>query len=114
MAYRDNSFGLRVAIFRTARKMSQEKLAEEAGTSRNTVQSIESGSVPKIDTALALAKALGVSPNELCGCREDPLGGMDPEAVLILKRILTKLHTLDEVQKQRDLVHAFENILALL
>ena len=111
---RDNSFGLRVAIIRTAKKMSQEKLAEKAGTSRNTVQSIENGSIPRIDTALSLAVALGVSPNELFGFQEDLLGGMDPETVFVMKKILKKLRAIDEIQKQRDLVHAFENILALL
>ena len=111
---RDNSFGLRVAIIRTAKKMSQEKLAEKAGTSRNTVQSIENGSIPRIDTALPFAVALGVSPNELFGFQEDLLGGMDPEAALVMKKILKKLRAIDEIQKQRDLVHAFESVLTLV
>lgn len=55
---------------RKARKkkgLSQDKLAREAGVAYNTVVKIESGENknPTIETLLSIAKALGVSVDEL-------------------------------------------------
>ena len=48
---------------------SQEKLAREAGISYNTLIKIERGGIknPKLETLIKLAKALGVSIDELIG-----------------------------------------------
>jgi len=48
---------------------SQEKLAREASISYNTLIKIERGGIknPKLETLIKLAKALGVSIDELIG-----------------------------------------------
>jgi len=49
--------------FRTEKGWSQEKLAREAGISYQTLIKIERGNIknPKIETLVKLAKALGLS-----------------------------------------------------
>ncbi|MDD5773240.1 MAG: helix-turn-helix transcriptional regulator [bacterium] len=46
---------------------SQEKLAVESGISYNTIIKIERGGIknPRIDTVIKIAKALGISIDEL-------------------------------------------------
>ncbi len=48
---------------------SQEKLAQEAGISYNTLIKIERSGIknPKIETVIKLAKALGVKTDDLLG-----------------------------------------------
>jgi len=55
--------------FRKQKGWSQEKLAQEAGISYNTLIKIERGGIenPKIETVIKLAKALSVSIDELVG-----------------------------------------------
>ena len=50
---------------------SQQKLAEKAGVSYNTITKIEQGAAtqPTIQTMIKLADALGVSLDELAGRR---------------------------------------------
>ncbi|MBA7646660.1 hypothetical protein ES703_54426 [subsurface metagenome] len=54
---------------RKKKEWSQEKLAREAGISYNTLIKIERGGIknPRLDTLIKLAKALGVSVDELIG-----------------------------------------------
>ena len=54
---------------RKNRGWSQEKLAQEAGISYNTLIKIERNGIenPKIETVIKLAEALGVSLDELVG-----------------------------------------------
>jgi len=54
---------------REAQGWSREKLAAESGVSYNTIVKIEYGGIenPKIETVIKLAKALGVSLDEIVG-----------------------------------------------
>lgn len=60
-------FAKRIRILRNKRGFSQEKLARLAGISYNTIVKIESGESkhPTIQTMAGIAKALGVSLDEL-------------------------------------------------
>jgi putative molybdopterin biosynthesis protein len=60
-------------LARQARGFSQQQLAAMAGVSRQAVSAVESGhSDPSLRVALALARALGVSVEELFGPGEPP------------------------------------------
>lgn len=52
----------RLEEHRKRRKMSQERLAELAGVTRQTIANLEGGSVPSYPTAVAIARALKVKP----------------------------------------------------
>jgi len=56
-----------LAKIRKQKGWSQEKLAQEAGISYNTLIKIERGGIknPKIETVIKLAQALSVSVDEL-------------------------------------------------
>ena len=55
-------FGLKVKTLREHRKLSQSKLAELIDISDNTLSNIETGRYyPRIDTLVAMSKALNVS-----------------------------------------------------
>ncbi|MBR2526223.1 helix-turn-helix transcriptional regulator [bacterium] len=59
-------FGWKVKIERTKQKISQEKLAEMSGLNKNSLGLIERGvTVPSIETANDIAKALGIRLPEL-------------------------------------------------
>ena len=53
--------------YRTKKGWSQERLAREAGISYNTLIKIERGGIknPKIETIIKLAKALGITLDDL-------------------------------------------------
>ena len=53
--------------YRKAKKLSQDKLSKLADISQATIIKIESGGIqsPTIDTVQKIAKALGVSVNDL-------------------------------------------------
>lgn len=60
------TFGGNLRRARKRADLSSEALAQKAGLHRNTVPLIESGqSEPRLDTILALAKALDIDPCEL-------------------------------------------------
>jgi putative molybdopterin biosynthesis protein len=60
--------GMRLRLARQARGFSQQQLAGTAGVSRQAVSAVESGlSDPSLRVALALAKALGLTVEELFG-----------------------------------------------
>ena len=58
-----------LAKIRKQKGWSQEKLAQEAGISYNTLIKIERGGIanPKIETVIKLAEALNISVDELAG-----------------------------------------------
>lgn len=60
----------KVKAFRLARAWSQEQLAEMAALSVRTVQRIENGDQPSLETLSALAAVFGVSVTELSGQEE--------------------------------------------
>ncbi|MFG3509520.1 helix-turn-helix transcriptional regulator [Streptomyces sp. NPDC047821] len=58
--------GRRVQAARMDADLTQEKLAEQTGVSRTTVQSIEAGrNDPKMSHLLLIARAVGVSIHDL-------------------------------------------------
>ena len=60
--------GARLRLARQARGFSQQQLAAMAGVSRQAVSAVESGqSDPSLRAALGLARALGVTVEELFG-----------------------------------------------
>jgi transcriptional regulator with XRE-family HTH domain len=60
------SISEKIKYFRTAHKMSREKLSELSGISLSTIRKYESGErKPKADQLLKLADALGISINTL-------------------------------------------------
>ncbi len=60
--------GMRLRLARQARGFSQQQLAGMAGVSRQAVSAVESGlSDPSLRVALALARALGLSVEEMFG-----------------------------------------------
>lgn len=62
------SLGERIAQIRDLKGWSQERLADESGIPRRTVQNIEYGAVsPRVDTLLAIASALDTSLDALTG-----------------------------------------------
>ncbi len=64
----DDSGGMRLRLARQARGFSQQQLAGMAGVSRQAVSGVESGlSDPSLRVALALARALGLTVEELFG-----------------------------------------------
>jgi transcriptional regulator with XRE-family HTH domain len=68
-------FGRQVARLRTEKEWSQSELADRASTTGATISNIETGKhVPKIDVAARLARALGVSLDELVGSRASRRG----------------------------------------
>jgi len=58
-----------LAKIRKQKNWSQEKLAQEAGISYNTLIKIERGGIknPKIETVLKLSKALNTTVDDLIG-----------------------------------------------
>src|SRR5271163_1824853 len=60
--------GARLRLARQARGLSQQQLAGVAGVTRQAVSAVESGhSDPSLRVALALARALGMTVEELFG-----------------------------------------------
>jgi len=85
--------GVRLRVARQARGFSQQQLAGMAGVSRQAVSAVESGhSDPSLRVALALARALGLTVEEVFGPGSPPgeveaqpvapLGGCGARAVL--------------------------------
>lgn len=56
---------MRLKKLRLTKGLSQEKLSEISGVSVRTIQRIEKGNVPSLESAKSLAQALNVSPSVL-------------------------------------------------
>src|SRR5580700_2681173 len=69
-----DSSGVGLRLARQARGFSQQQLAGMAGVSRQAVSAVESGlSDPSLRVALALARALGMTVEDLFGPGSPPL-----------------------------------------
>lgn len=67
--------GARIKLHRQRLGLSQADLAERAGVSRQLVGALEAGRhLPRVDSALGLANALGVDVGELFGSEGHPIG----------------------------------------
>lgn len=62
-------FGARLKQYRQEKRLTQQELADILGVSNKSVSRWESGGYPDIATLPPLAKALGVSVDDLLGCR---------------------------------------------
>ena len=63
----------KILYYRKAAKLSQEELAAQVGVSRQAVSKWELGdATPEVDKLLALARAFGVTTDELLGEEEPP------------------------------------------
>ena len=62
-------FGARLKQLRQEKRLTQQELADQLGVSNKSVSRWESGGYPDIATLAPLAKALGVSVDELLGCQ---------------------------------------------
>lgn len=61
-----DQFGGRVRAVRTERQLTQEQLAEASGLHRTEISLLERGKrTPILDTIVAVANGLGVTPSEL-------------------------------------------------
>lgn len=79
--------GNRIRDRRQEIKMSQEKVAEQAGISTNTVSRIEGGqSAMSIDIFIRIVQVLGVDANELLGV-DSPVEGESGQYRKIFCRI---------------------------
>jgi transcriptional regulator with XRE-family HTH domain len=59
-------FGENLARIRWGRRISQQRLAQAAGLSRDTIGKLESGKrLPGLDTVLVICQVLEIDPNEL-------------------------------------------------
>ncbi len=62
----NEKIGIKIRLYRTKKKLSQEKFGELADLSKNSISSIERGeSSPTIDTLDRIAKALDIELKEL-------------------------------------------------
>jgi ribosome-binding protein aMBF1 (putative translation factor) len=60
------AFGERLAQLRTDQELAQEELADRAEVHRTAIANLERGTnIPRLDTVLKLASALGVAPCQL-------------------------------------------------
>jgi DNA-binding XRE family transcriptional regulator len=80
--------GTRLRAARASVGMSQSDLASRAGVSRQLVGAVEAGRhLPRVDSALALADALGVTVDWLFGTASVPIdivsGGTPPEGAMV-------------------------------
>ena len=58
-----------VKVWRERRWLTQGELAEKSGVARSTIARAELGGAVSIRNVRALAEALGVTPDDLCGDR---------------------------------------------
>ena len=78
--------GIRLRLARQARGFSQQQLARMAGVSRQAVSAVEAGlSDPSLRVALALARALGLTVEEMFGART-PAPQVDAQPLLAARR----------------------------
>ena len=65
--------GDRIRLVRTSRNLSQEKLAEAANLTRESINRIENGSMKaKLDTIAVIANILNIPIDYLIGKNDDP------------------------------------------
>jgi len=83
-----STFGLQIKTLREKARISQNQLARRSGISQSAISSIESTTKsPSIDTALAIAKALGTTLPAILANEETPTAngdGLDEQLVNLL------------------------------
>ena len=72
--------GDRIRLVRTSRNLSQEKLAEAANLTRESINRIENGSMKaKLDTIAVIANILNIPIDYLIGKNDDPSADTESE-----------------------------------
>ena len=75
------TIGARLKVARTAKGLTQEKLAESIGKTEETVSNIERGkSLPSIETMLDICMALGLELGDLFAQAARPVSGVRAQA----------------------------------
>lgn len=92
---KDSQLAINLAKLRKDRKLTQSKLAELAGVTTDTIQSIEYEKTtdPSVKTLIGLATALEVSVDMLVGHPSD-----ERERSELIIRIIAALPSLDEAK----------------
>ena len=74
------TLGEKINFYRKTRRLSQEELAERVGVSRQAVSTWENGdATPEVEKLLALARAFGVTTDELLSPEEPEDASGDAE-----------------------------------
>lgn len=106
---KDLALGRRIAALRRERGTTQAELAEALGTTQGIVSDYECGKLrPHPDMIVRLAKALGVSADEVLGMKPSR-----PNGVAVSRRVLRRLQAIDQLPK-RDQDALFRTIDAFL
>lgn len=85
--------GDRIRLVRTSRDLSQEKLAEAANLTRESINRIEKGSLKaKLDTIAVIADILNIPIDYLIGNEKDPAADSEAE----IRRLLLDCNRLEK------------------
>ena len=91
--------GIRLAKFRKTAGISQQELAEWIGVAQPVISRYEKGQRKLYDDMLAeLAKALGVTPNDILGIA--PSKCVDTDASSLSKRMITRLKKIETLPRR--------------
>lgn len=104
--YSAKTFADRLLLERRNMKWDQADLAERSGISRGYISEIERGIKKNVgvEIVVALAEALGVSPQYLMGLSESPLGESDAR---VLREMAREYVTVDvDSDEERRLVRS--------
>ena len=102
------TIGERIGVLRRAAGLSQERLAEQLGVSRQAIGKWESGaSLPGVDNLQELARALGVSCDELITGEKAPSGedAGPAEGTVALESVRALLDGQAEAQQRTGRAH---------
>ena len=98
---RSNEFGLAISRYRMRKGFSQEELGFRTGISRQMINNIENGSLPKVDKVRGFCQALGVSPNDLFGYERTEALSVEPELAQAIRQIFdagSRLKKTDQIE----------------
>ena len=91
--------GIRLAKFRKATGLSQQELANKIGVAQPVISRYEKGQRKLYDDMLAeLAKALGVTPNDILGIA--PTKCADTDTSSLSKRMITRLKKIETLPRR--------------
>jgi transcriptional regulator with XRE-family HTH domain len=91
--------GIRLAKFRKTAGMSQQELADRIGVAQPVISRYEKGQRKLYDDMLAeLAKALGVTPNDILGIT--PSKNVNAETSSLSKRMITRLKKIETLPRR--------------
>jgi transcriptional regulator with XRE-family HTH domain len=91
--------GIRLAKFRKTAGMSQQELADRIGVAQPVISRYEKGQRKLYDDMLAeLAKALGVTPNDILGIA--PSKCVDNQASNLSKRMVARLKKIEALPRR--------------